>query len=385
MNMFANRDAVDWFLDAIWPRIKARGARSEVLRASASVRARSSLAAAATRSRSAKRQVSSTTCGPGWRAPAVYVVPLRVGGGTRLKMVDAMAQGKAIVATTLGAEGIDGENGKHFMLADDPADVRGGDRRGCCATRPDARGSARRRARAPKNATPGQAGRAARGRIPQASSGAAPMNPLLKRLYDLTPVSVQECAGQRVQRASRTRSVTAGASRNSARCSQESQWWDAEKMGAYQDERLRAIVRHAYEHVPYYRELFDQHGVDVAEIPRPRRPHEASRCSTRDTIKQRTEDLKSRRPEDRALAHGHTSGTTGSPLSVYYDADMVAMNYAVMDRQYEWAEAQARRRRRSRRGRARQRHRAAHAEEAAVLAPQPQPESAADVELPSHA
>ena len=33
---------------------------------------------------------------------AVYVVPLRVGGGTRLKMVDAMAQGKAIVATLAG-------------------------------------------------------------------------------------------------------------------------------------------------------------------------------------------------------------------------------------------------------------------------------------------
>jgi glycosyltransferase involved in cell wall biosynthesis len=35
-------------------------------------------------------------------------------------MVDAMAQGKAIVATTVGAEGIDGENGVHFVLADEP-------------------------------------------------------------------------------------------------------------------------------------------------------------------------------------------------------------------------------------------------------------------------
>jgi len=43
-----------------------------------------------------------------------------VGGGTRLKMVDAMAQGKAIVATRIGAEGIHGEGGRHFMLADDP-------------------------------------------------------------------------------------------------------------------------------------------------------------------------------------------------------------------------------------------------------------------------
>ena len=64
---------------------------------------------------------------------AVYVVPLRVGGGTRLKMVDAMAQGKAIVATTLGAEGIEGEDGRHFMLADAPEAFADGHRR-CCAT-----------------------------------------------------------------------------------------------------------------------------------------------------------------------------------------------------------------------------------------------------------
>ena len=49
-----------------------------------------------------RRPASSTTFAPGSRKSAVYVVPLRVGGGTRLKMVDAMAQGKAIVATTRG-------------------------------------------------------------------------------------------------------------------------------------------------------------------------------------------------------------------------------------------------------------------------------------------
>jgi glycosyltransferase involved in cell wall biosynthesis len=35
-------------------------------------------------------------------------------------MVDAMAQGKAIVATTVGAEGIEGDNGRHFLLEDSP-------------------------------------------------------------------------------------------------------------------------------------------------------------------------------------------------------------------------------------------------------------------------
>ena len=50
----------------------------------------------------------------------VYVVPLRVGGGTRLKIFEAMAMGKAIVSTRIGAEGLPIENGKNAILADRP-------------------------------------------------------------------------------------------------------------------------------------------------------------------------------------------------------------------------------------------------------------------------
>jgi sugar transferase (PEP-CTERM/EpsH1 system associated) len=52
---------------------------------------------------------------------AVYVVPLRVGGGTRLKIMEAMAMGKAIVSTTLGAEGFPITDGQELLLADEPA------------------------------------------------------------------------------------------------------------------------------------------------------------------------------------------------------------------------------------------------------------------------
>jgi sugar transferase (PEP-CTERM/EpsH1 system associated) len=50
----------------------------------------------------------------------VYVAPLRVGGGTRLKLAQAMAMGCAIVATSLAAEGFPIESGKHMLLADTP-------------------------------------------------------------------------------------------------------------------------------------------------------------------------------------------------------------------------------------------------------------------------
>ena len=54
------------------------------------------------------------------RDAAVYVVPLRIGGGTRLKIFEAMAMGKAVVSTTIGAEGLPVVDGTHVLLADEP-------------------------------------------------------------------------------------------------------------------------------------------------------------------------------------------------------------------------------------------------------------------------
>jgi glycosyltransferase involved in cell wall biosynthesis len=54
------------------------------------------------------------------RDASVYVVPLRIGGGTRLKIFEAMAMGKAVVSTTVGAEGLPIVSGEHLVTADDP-------------------------------------------------------------------------------------------------------------------------------------------------------------------------------------------------------------------------------------------------------------------------
>ena len=51
---------------------------------------------------------------------AAYVVPLRIGGGTRLKIFEAMAMEKAIVSTTIGAEGLPVTDGKELRIADTP-------------------------------------------------------------------------------------------------------------------------------------------------------------------------------------------------------------------------------------------------------------------------
>ncbi|HUV88876.1 MAG TPA: glycosyltransferase, partial [Anaerolineae bacterium] len=53
---------------------------------------------------------------------AVCVAPLRIGGGTRLKLLEAMAMGRPVVATRLGAEGYPLADGRELLLADTPAD-----------------------------------------------------------------------------------------------------------------------------------------------------------------------------------------------------------------------------------------------------------------------
>jgi polysaccharide biosynthesis protein PslH len=53
---------------------------------------------------------------------SVVIVPLRVGGGTRLKILEALAMGKAIVSTSLGAEGLHVTHGQDIILADEPQD-----------------------------------------------------------------------------------------------------------------------------------------------------------------------------------------------------------------------------------------------------------------------
>ena len=54
------------------------------------------------------------------RDATLIVVPLRIGGGTRLKIFEAMAMGRAVIATPIGAEGLDVQSGRDLILEDDP-------------------------------------------------------------------------------------------------------------------------------------------------------------------------------------------------------------------------------------------------------------------------
>jgi glycosyltransferase involved in cell wall biosynthesis len=112
-----NVDGVIHFVEDIWPRIAAAHpeARCKIIGG----RPPPSLLALAGPRVELTGFVSDLR--PHLAAAAAVVVPLRVGGGTRLKIVEAMAMGKAIVSTTLGAEGIEAVPGRDLLVEDEPA------------------------------------------------------------------------------------------------------------------------------------------------------------------------------------------------------------------------------------------------------------------------
>jgi len=63
---------------------------------------------------------------PYYARSMVCVVPLRAGGGTRLKILESMALGRPVVSTTLGCEGLDVTPGEHLLVADDPREMAAG-------------------------------------------------------------------------------------------------------------------------------------------------------------------------------------------------------------------------------------------------------------------
>lgn len=119
MNMLANRDAVMYFLDAIWPSIVDRVPAVRFFAVGQDPPAE--LRAMARRDPRVVVTGKVPDIRPFVRQAAVYVIPIRVGGGTRLKVLDAMASGKAIVSTSIGCEGIDVAAGTHLEVADAPA------------------------------------------------------------------------------------------------------------------------------------------------------------------------------------------------------------------------------------------------------------------------
>jgi hypothetical protein len=118
-----NRDAVSWFVREMLPRIANQAPAAHLV-----VTGRTDDVDEETCSvLHADPRVQMTGFVPDLRPVLdqanLCVIPLRQGGGTRLKILEAFAAGLPVVSTTRGAAGIEAEHGHHLLLADTPEDL----------------------------------------------------------------------------------------------------------------------------------------------------------------------------------------------------------------------------------------------------------------------
>jgi glycosyltransferase involved in cell wall biosynthesis len=115
--MYPNRDAVDWFLEEMWGHVRAHvpGAVLHLIgKNSPADRARY------------ERQAGVRCWGyvpdvrPHLAAASCSIVPIRIGGGTRLKILDSWAMGIPVVTTSVGCEGLQATDGDNTLIRDDP-------------------------------------------------------------------------------------------------------------------------------------------------------------------------------------------------------------------------------------------------------------------------
>jgi glycosyltransferase involved in cell wall biosynthesis len=117
MDWEANIDGVEFFCNEIWPLVSAKvpNAHFRIVGRDPHPRVK----------KLASETVDVTGTVPSivdhLREAAVFVVPLRIGGGTRIKIYEGMAMGKATVSTSVGAEGLDVQHGRDILLEDAPA------------------------------------------------------------------------------------------------------------------------------------------------------------------------------------------------------------------------------------------------------------------------
>jgi phenylacetate-CoA ligase len=117
------------------------------------------------------------------------------------------------------------------------------------------------------------------------------------------------------------------------RAMEKSQWWSPVDLASFQTSRLRALLNHAQEHVPYYRDLLARIGLRAEDI---RGPADLRRLPflTKDLIRANVDALKSDRAQ--GLARFNTGGSSGEPLIFYIGRERVSHDVAAKWRATRW-------------------------------------------------
>ncbi|MFC1708722.1 phenylacetate--CoA ligase family protein [Candidatus Omnitrophota bacterium] len=117
---------------------------------------------------------------------------------------------------------------------------------------------------------------------------------------------------------------------------EKSQWWSRQELENYQSEKLRHLIKHAYDNTSYYRRLFKENGLlpsdiktikDLAKIP----------ILTKDIVREHLQELIATNIDRKTLVRFSTSGTTGKPLIFFSEKRLEFFNFGpYMWRQYIW-------------------------------------------------
>jgi len=118
MTWFPNRDCLEYFAESILPELAESGPMPVINWVGRAL--------PGTTEHYGRRGITLTgyveSIVPWVQKAACFIVPLRVGGGTRLKILSAWAMGKAVVSTSIGCEGLEARDGWNVLIRDDPKD-----------------------------------------------------------------------------------------------------------------------------------------------------------------------------------------------------------------------------------------------------------------------
>jgi glycosyltransferase involved in cell wall biosynthesis len=118
LSYLPNVDAVRFLADDIWPEVRKRKPRARLILAGQDPHA--SVRAMASAMQGVELVESPKSMDEVAKRASLTVAPLRLGSGTRFKILEAMSWGLPVVSTTLGCEGLDVADGEHLLVRDDP-------------------------------------------------------------------------------------------------------------------------------------------------------------------------------------------------------------------------------------------------------------------------
>ena len=115
-----------------------------------------------------------------------------------------------------------------------------------------------------------------------------------------------------------------------------SQFWTKAQIEQYQDEQLKKLVQHAGKNVPYFRNLFENIGLDTSTF-RGRIDMHKIPTLEKEKVRTHTKELIVDNSEKSGITWDSTSGSTGTPLHFVLDDAVQANKIAALLRSYNWA------------------------------------------------